>query len=104
MAHNDDLPVPDYDQLSFPDLRHRIRGLDEAPLRALVDHETEHGNRVPVLEVLLRASRSCVTASHRRRRRAGSRDRPIRGRPYGQLTTTSHGSSADSAVRPSRRA
>ena len=52
MAHNDELPIPDYDQLSLPDLRHRIRGLEEAPLRALFDHETEHGNRIPVLEVL----------------------------------------------------
>lgn len=52
MAHHDELPIPDYDQLSLADLRHRIRGLEEKPLRALFDHETEHGNRIPVLEVL----------------------------------------------------
>ena len=52
MAQHDELPIADYDQLSLPDLRHRIRGLEEAPLRALFDHETEHGNRIPVLEVL----------------------------------------------------
>ena len=34
------------------ELRHRIRGLEEGPLRALFDHETEHGNRIPVLEIL----------------------------------------------------
>ncbi|OBA93518.1 hypothetical protein A5662_20010 [Mycobacteriaceae bacterium 1482268.1] len=52
MAQSDELPIPDYDQLSLPDLRHRVRGLEEGPLRQLFDHETEHGNRIPVLEVL----------------------------------------------------
>jgi len=52
MAHSDELPIPDYDQLALPDLRHRIRSLEEEPLRQLFDHETEHGNRIPVLEVL----------------------------------------------------
>jgi hypothetical protein len=52
MAHNDELPIPDYDQLPLTELRHRIRGLEEGPLRALFDHETEHGNRIPVLEIL----------------------------------------------------
>jgi hypothetical protein len=47
-----DLPIPDYDQLPLTDLRHRIRALDEPQLRALFDHETAHGNRIPVLEVL----------------------------------------------------
>ena len=47
-----DLPIPDYDQLPLTDLRHRIRALDEDRLRALFDHETAHGNRIPVLEVL----------------------------------------------------
>ena len=52
MARSDDLPIPDYDQLSLPDIRHRVRSLEEGPLRQLFDHETEHGNRIPVLEVL----------------------------------------------------
>jgi hypothetical protein len=26
--------------------------LEEGPLRTLFDHETEHGNRIPVLEIL----------------------------------------------------
>jgi hypothetical protein len=47
-----DLPIPDYDQLPLTDLRHRIRALDEPQLRAVFDHETAHGNRIPVLEVL----------------------------------------------------
>jgi hypothetical protein len=48
----DHLPLNDYDQLALPDLRHRIRSLDEAQVRVLFDHETEHGNRIPVLEIL----------------------------------------------------
>jgi hypothetical protein len=47
-----ELPLPDYDQLPLGELRHRIRALDEPALRALFEHETQHGNRVPVLEVL----------------------------------------------------
>ena len=50
MAH--DLPIADYDQLPITELRHRIRSLDESQLRAVFDHETEHGNRIPVLELL----------------------------------------------------
>lgn len=52
MAQSDDLPITDYDQLPLTELRHRIRGLDEPALRAVFDHETAHGNRIPVLEVL----------------------------------------------------
>ncbi|MCT2583497.1 hypothetical protein [Actinophytocola gossypii] len=50
MAH--DLPLPDYDQLTLGDLRHRIRSVGEEQLRALIDHERAHGNRTPVLELL----------------------------------------------------
>lgn len=51
MTHHE-LPVPDYDQLPLAELRHRVRSLAEPDLRALVDHEREHGARVPVLEML----------------------------------------------------
>lgn len=51
MAHSD-LPIADFDQLPITELRHRIRALDEPQLRAVFEHETEHGNRIPVLEVL----------------------------------------------------
>jgi hypothetical protein len=47
-----DLPIPDYDQLSLNDVRHRIRSLDEGQLRALFAHEEAHGNRIPVLELM----------------------------------------------------
>ncbi|MGV0790823.1 hypothetical protein [Mycolicibacterium sp. XJ1819] len=51
MSHSD-LPIPDYDQLPLTDLRHRIRSLDEAQLQRVFEHETAHGNRIPVLEVV----------------------------------------------------
>jgi hypothetical protein len=47
-----ELPIPDYDQLPITELRHRIRSLEEGPLRELFQHETEHGNRIPVLELI----------------------------------------------------
>ena len=52
MAHSDELPIPDYDQLPLTELRHRVRSLDASQLKTLFDHETAHGNRIPVLEVL----------------------------------------------------
>jgi hypothetical protein len=47
-----DLPIPDYDQQPLNELRHRIRSLDEPQLRTLLEHEADHGNRIPVLEIL----------------------------------------------------
>jgi hypothetical protein len=47
-----DLPIPDYDQISLGDLRHRIRALDLEQLTAVLTHEAGHAARVPVLEVL----------------------------------------------------
>jgi hypothetical protein len=52
MADRDELPLADYDQISLSDIRHRIRSLEEPQLQQLFDHETEHGNRIPVLEIL----------------------------------------------------
>ncbi|MGW0159213.1 hypothetical protein ACWDUN_07790 [Mycobacterium sp. NPDC003323] len=48
----DNLPIPDYDQISLGDLRHRIRALDLEQLTAVLTHEAGHAARVPVLEVL----------------------------------------------------
>lgn len=47
-----DLPIPDYDQISLGDLRHRIRSLDREQLAAVLTHEAGHAARVPVFEVL----------------------------------------------------
>jgi hypothetical protein len=52
MATTEDLSLPEYDQLSLGDLRHRIRSLSESQLSALVEHEQAHGRRAPVLQVL----------------------------------------------------
>jgi hypothetical protein len=47
-----ELPLPDYDKLPLTEIRHRIRMLDEGELRSLFKHETEPGNRIPVLELM----------------------------------------------------
>jgi hypothetical protein len=52
MAHSEELPLTDYDQLPLTELRHRIRSLEEPQVRTLFDHEEAHGNRIPVLELL----------------------------------------------------
>jgi hypothetical protein len=48
----DELPLTDYDQLPLGDLKHRIRSLSEDELQRVRDHEREHGNRAPVLQVV----------------------------------------------------
>lgn len=52
MAHSEGLPLPDYDQLTVGDIRHRIRALDEESLQTVLIHECGHAARVPVLEIL----------------------------------------------------
>ena len=47
-----DLPLPDYDELPFGSLQHRVRALSEDELRTLLEHEREHADRVPVVELL----------------------------------------------------
>jgi hypothetical protein len=51
MADNT-VPIPNYDELPLGELRHRIRSVDERQLRTLIDHEREHGDRVPVHQLL----------------------------------------------------
>src|SRR5688572_15091930 len=47
-----DLPLPDFDHLPLGTLPTRITGLDEAGVSALLSYEREHGNRLPVVQVL----------------------------------------------------
>jgi hypothetical protein len=47
-----DLPVPDYDHLPEGSLAHRIRSLPVEDLRRLLDYEQQHGNRLPVVQLL----------------------------------------------------
>lgn len=48
------LPIPDYDHLPVGRLGHRIRTLDVKGVRALLEHEQAHGNRLPVVQLLSR--------------------------------------------------
>jgi hypothetical protein len=50
--NHDDLPLPDYDHLPLGTLPSRISGLDEQGVAALLEFETQHGNRLPVVQIL----------------------------------------------------
>jgi hypothetical protein len=52
MSATDDLPLPDYDHLTLPQLTSRVRTLEADGVEALVEHERAHGDRLPVLQVL----------------------------------------------------
>ena len=52
MTEHDQLPLPDYDHLPLGGLTSRIRTLDAAGVRTLLEYERAHGNRLPVVEVL----------------------------------------------------
>lgn len=50
---SDDLAVqPDYDQLTLPQLRGRLRSFSEAELAELLAHEQQHGQRPEFLRML----------------------------------------------------
>ena len=51
-VQREDLPIPDYDHLPVTGLGHRIRSLDAADLRVLLDYEQAHAHRLPVVQVL----------------------------------------------------
>jgi hypothetical protein len=48
------LPLPNYDSLTVPSLRARLRNLDPAQLRTLVDYEKAHAGRADVLTMFER--------------------------------------------------
>src|ERR1700733_12144141 len=48
------LPVPNYDSLTVPSLRARLRNLDPAQLHTLVDYEKAHAGRADVLTMFER--------------------------------------------------
>jgi hypothetical protein len=52
-AH-DDLPLPDYDHVPLGSLEGRIRSLDAGALGQLLAYEQQHGNRLPVVQILQR--------------------------------------------------
>ena len=49
---HDELPLADFDHLTVPQLRGRLRTLELAELVQLRDYETAHANRLPVLTLL----------------------------------------------------
>ncbi|WP_037570359.1 hypothetical protein [Phaeacidiphilus oryzae] len=51
-GHSDDLPLPEYDQLSVSTIAQRIRPLGGEQLEELLTHEGDHAARPAVLEVL----------------------------------------------------
>jgi hypothetical protein len=52
MTDRDELPLPDFDHIPLGTLPSRISALDESGVQALLDYEQEHGDRLPVVEVL----------------------------------------------------
>jgi hypothetical protein len=49
---HDQLPLPDYDHIPLGTLPTRITGLSEEQVSQLLAYETEHGNRLPVVQAL----------------------------------------------------
>ena len=47
-----ELPIPGWDGLPSGELASRVRSLEIGDLRALLDHERQHADRVQVLRVL----------------------------------------------------
>jgi hypothetical protein len=50
----DSLPLPNYDELSIASLRARLRALDTAQLRDLLDYERAHASRANVITMFER--------------------------------------------------
>ena len=48
----DELPIPDYDHVPVGTLASRIHPLDSTGVSQLLAYEREHGNRLPVVQVL----------------------------------------------------
>ncbi|MBF4614588.1 hypothetical protein [Curtobacterium sp. VKM Ac-1376] len=45
-----ELPIPDFDHVPLGNLSEHLTALDREQLGVLLEHETEHGGRLPVLE------------------------------------------------------
>jgi hypothetical protein len=53
-ALGEDLPVPNYDQLSVASLRARLRVLDAGQVQTLLDYENAHESRPAVITLFER--------------------------------------------------
>jgi hypothetical protein len=52
MTQHQDLPLPDYDHITTGELPGRVHGLDAAQVEELLAFEREHGDRLPIVQVL----------------------------------------------------
>ncbi|NKY87321.1 hypothetical protein [Nocardia veterana] len=52
MSTGNELPLPDYDQLTVGSIEHRARALDAGQVRQLLDHERSAAHRPRVIEIL----------------------------------------------------
>ena len=57
------LPVPGYDGLSLPSLRSRLRNLDAAQLRVLLDYEKSHAGRTDIVTMFERRIAKLTSAT-----------------------------------------
>ncbi|MCW2851709.1 MAG: hypothetical protein JWM84_1373 [Nocardioides sp.] len=87
--HHDQLPLPDYDHLQLGDLQGRVRSQDAAGVRALLDYERSHGDRLPVVQMLERRLAALEEGAT-----------PSEGSPLAETPTTEHAPQAGSPVSP----
>ncbi len=52
VVSHDELPLPDFDHMTAPQLRGRLRKLDRVALVQLLDYERAHANRLPIVLML----------------------------------------------------
>src|SRR5450755_255764 len=73
------LPVPNYDSLSLPSLRARLRALDASQVRVLAEYERSHAGRADVVAMFERRIVKLAAEGGRPSRRTGQRGTGQRG-------------------------
>lgn len=58
-------PIPDYDKLSIPSLRARLRGLDMVQVQRLLDYERAHARRSDVITMYERRLKKLIEETRR---------------------------------------
>jgi hypothetical protein len=93
MASDVELPLPDYDSLPVGSIESRIRTLRAEDVRTLHDYETQHANRVQVVQILQHRLASLETGEAE----------PTGGDPTGiapEVGTAASAASGDSQASP----
>ena len=49
---SDELPLPNFDEMSLGDIQHKVRSLIKAEVETILIYEAGHAARVPVLEIV----------------------------------------------------